>query len=100
MQRSCTTSMRKILEDSETDSGGGAVKLVTCSVPGTYLFMAPSPVWDPHSYLGIYKFVGPFNISIFARVFRESILSAMCLIIMVLRMVVNSEGATRCQAPC
>lgn len=75
------------LEPGQADSRGDALKLVTCCVPGACLFTAPSPVWDPHSHLGVYKFVDPFQISIFVQVFNESILSAMFL--MVLRMVVN-----------
>ena len=72
----------------QADSRGKALKLIICCVPHTCFFTAPSLVWDLYCHLGVYKSVGPFNISIFVQVFNGSILSAMRLIIMVLGMVV------------
>lgn len=85
-QRTCTTSKWEIL-DWHQDRLTPEVKLVTRCVPGSCIFTAPSPVWDPHS--GVHTFVDPFTRSIFAQVFKESILSVMFLIIMLLRIVVN-----------
>lgn len=87
-QRTCTTSKWKIL-DWHQDRLTPEVKLVTRCVPGSCIFTAPSPVWDPHSHSGVHTFVDPFTRSIFAQVFNDSILSATFLIIMQLRMVVN-----------
>ena len=72
----------------QADSRGEPLKLIICCVPHTYFFTAASLVWDPYCHLGVYKSIGSFNISIFVQVFNGSILSGVCLIIMVLRMVV------------
>lgn len=86
------------MEPRQVASRGEALELVTCCVPGAWLFTVPSLVWGPHFHWGVCKFVGPFTISIFAQVFNKSDLSAMFLIVMVLRMTVNIGGPTICQA--